>query len=113
MQKIQIPVGWKIQRSTQVFTKNNVPSALLSHHNTAEGVYGQICVLEGVVTYFGFNNEHADTPDTEIVINAGQFALSPPQYWHRVELSDDARFNINFWSEPGRKTSKFINTSEQ
>ncbi|PMC21683.1 cytoplasmic protein, partial [Klebsiella aerogenes] len=24
---------------------------------------------------------------------------SPPQYWHRIELSDDAQFNINFWVE--------------
>lgn len=31
------------------------------------------------------------------MIQAGQFATSPPQYWHRVELSDDARFNIHFW----------------
>lgn len=23
----------------------------------------------------------------------------PPQYWHRVELSEDAQFNINFWAE--------------
>lgn len=33
-----------------------------------------------------------------VVINAGQFATSPPQYWHRIEMSDDAQFNINFWS---------------
>ncbi len=32
------------------------------------------------------------------MIHAGQFATSPPQYWHRVELSDDARpLNIHFW----------------
>jgi len=35
----------------------------------------------------------------KVVINAGQFATSPPQYWHRIELSDDAQFNINFWVE--------------
>ena len=33
------------------------------------------------------------------MIHAGQFATSPPQYWHRVELSEDARFNIHFWAE--------------
>ncbi|RVR66945.1 DUF1971 domain-containing protein, partial [Citrobacter freundii] len=38
-------------------------------------------------------------PEVKVVINAGQFATSPPQYWHRVELSDDAQFNINFWVE--------------
>jgi tellurite resistance-related uncharacterized protein len=35
----------------------------------------------------------------KVVIEAGQFATSPPQYWHRIELSDDAQFNINFWSD--------------
>ncbi len=40
-----------------------------------------------------------NVPAAKVVINAGQFATSPPQYWHRVELSDDARFNIHFWVE--------------
>ncbi|NYY79983.1 hypothetical protein DMH17_14435 [Raoultella planticola] len=38
-------------------------------------------------------------PEVKVVINAGQFATSPPQYWHRIEMSDDAQFNINFWVE--------------
>ena len=80
-------------------TKDNVPAALLSHHNTAAGVFGQLCVMEGTVTYYGFANEDAKEPEVKVVINAGQFATSPPQYWHRVELSDDAQFNINFWVE--------------
>ncbi len=52
--------------------------------------------MEGTVTYYGFANETATEPEVKVVINAGQFATSPPQYWHRVELSDDARFNIHF-----------------
>lgn len=55
--------------------------------------------MEGTVTYYGFANEDAKEPEVKVVINAGQFATSPPQYWHRVELSDDAQFNINFWVE--------------
>lgn len=55
--------------------------------------------MEGTVTYYGFANEAATEPEVKVVINAGQFATSPPQYWHRVELSDDARFNIHFWVE--------------
>ncbi len=89
----------KLKRSTPFFTKENVPAALLSHHNTAAGVFGQLCVMEGTVTYYGFANETATEPEVKVVINAGQFATSPPQYWHRVELSDDARFNIHFWVE--------------
>ena len=54
--------------------------------------------MEGTVTFYGFADAEATKPETVITIEAGQFATSPPQYWHRVELSDDAQFNINFLS---------------
>ena len=94
----RIPANWTIQRSTPFFTKENVPAALLSHHNTAEGVFGQLCVMEGTVTYYGYPDENNMEPEVTVVINAGQFATSPPQYWHSIKISDDAQFNINFWS---------------
>lgn len=104
MSHLRIPAHWQIQRSTVFFTKENVPNALLSHHNTAAGVFGQLCVMEGSVTYYGFADGQATTPEIVHVIRAGQFATSPPQYWHRIELSEDAQFNINFWSEPNSIT---------
>ena len=102
MSHSRIPANWTIQRSTPFFTKENVPAALLSHHNTAEGVFGQLCVMEGTVIYYGFADQEATEPEVKVVINAGQFATSPPQYWHRIELSEDAQFNINFWSDKDR-----------
>ena len=54
MSSLLIPADWKVKRSTPFFTKENVPAALLSHHNTAAGVFGQLCVMEGTVTYYGF-----------------------------------------------------------
>ena len=99
----RIPADWTVQRSTPFFTRDNVPAALLSHHNTAEGVFGQLCVMEGTVTYYGFPDKQTMEPDVTVVINAGQFATSPPEYWYRIELSDDAQFNINFWSTSGKK----------
>ncbi|MFZ8769499.1 DUF1971 domain-containing protein [Vibrio harveyi] len=98
MSHLRIPKDWTVQRSTPFFTKDNVPPALLTHHNTAEGVFGQLCVMEGQVTYYGFADENATEAELVVVINAGQFATSPPQYWHRIEMSDDAQFNIYFWS---------------
>ncbi|MBA1130164.1 DUF1971 domain-containing protein [Escherichia coli] len=100
------------QRSTPFFTKENVPSALLTHHNTAAGVFGQLCVMEGTVTYYGFTDENATEPEIKVVINAGAFATSPPQYWHRVELSDDAQFNINFWVAPDFSGEKVYSTKK-
>ncbi|MBR9728567.1 DUF1971 domain-containing protein [Shewanella intestini] len=106
----RIPSHWTIQRSTPFFTKENVPSALLTHHNTAAEVFGQLCVMEGVVTYYGFADEHASEPEVKVVINAGNFATSPPQYWHRIELSDDAQFNINFWSDKDKSGQKMFHS---
>ncbi|OIN28841.1 DUF1971 domain-containing protein [Vibrio barjaei] len=103
MSHLRIPSHWTIQRSTPFFTSDIVPQALLTHHNTAKGVFGQLCVMEGTVTYYGFADENAVEPETKVVIHAGQFATSPPQYWHRIEISDDAQFNINFWSESDKQ----------
>lgn len=102
----RIPKDWTIQRSTPFFTKETVPAALLSHHNTAEGVFGQLCVMEGEVTYYGFADENATEPEIKVVIPAGSFGTSAPQQWHRIELSDDAQFNINFWSDSAKKGQK-------
>lgn len=112
MSHLRIPKEWTIQRSTPFFTKDNVPAALLTHHNTAEGVFGQICVMEGQVTYYGFADENATEPEVVVVINAGQFATSPPQYWHHVEMSDDAQFNINFWSNKDKSGQVLFHTKK-
>ncbi|RLA46316.1 MAG: cytoplasmic protein [Gammaproteobacteria bacterium] len=106
----RIPPDWTIQRSTPFFTKDNVPAALLTHHNTAAGVFGQICVMQGSVTYYGFPDKETMEPEVVITINAGEFATSPPQIWHRVELSDDAQFNINFWSSKDSNGGPLLNT---
>lgn len=107
-----IPSHWTIKRSTRFFTKDNVPKALLTHHNTAEGVFGQICVMQGTVTFYTFVNEAATEPEQTITIQAGQFATSPPEKWHRIELSDDAQFNINFWVEADTGDKPMFNSSQ-
>lgn len=107
----RIPSDWTIQRSTPFFTRDNVPAALLTHHNTAEGVFGQICVMAGTVTFYGFPDKETMQPETVITIRAGEFATTPPQYWHRVELSDDAQFNVNFWSARDTRGGPLLNTT--
>ncbi|MFA0457498.1 DUF1971 domain-containing protein [Vibrio breoganii] len=112
MSHLRIPKDWTIQRSTPFFTKDNVPQALLTHHNTAAEVFGQLCVMEGSVTYFGFADEHATEPELTVVIHAGQFATSPPQYWHRIEMTEDAQFNINFWSNADKRDQPMFHTKK-
>lgn len=107
----KVPVHWTIQRSTPFFTRDNVPEALLKHHNTAKGVFGQICVMAGTLTYYGFPDENTREPEQVRIVNAGEFISTPPQYWHRVELSEDAQFNVNFWSDPERGKGRLLNTA--
>lgn len=77
----------------------------------AEGVFGQICVMQGTVTFYGFADEAATNPEQIIKIQAGQFAVSPPQYWHRVMLSYDAQFNINFWADADNASKAMFKSS--
>lgn len=98
---VQIPIHFRHTRSTPFWTKETVPQALLTHHNTKAGVYARLSVMQGAVKFFGFASEHDTTPEVEVVIEAGHFAISPPQYWHRIELlTDDTWFNIDFFADP-------------
>lgn len=90
-----------------------MPPALVTRHNTAEGVFGQLCVMEGTVTYYGFADGDATEPEMKVVINAGEFATSPPEYWHRVELSDNAQFNLVFWAETDKTKEQVFGAKEK
>lgn len=112
----QIPVHFRHTRSTPFWTKETVPLALLTHHNTKKGVYGRLSVMQGAVKYFGFAGEHDTLPEVEVVIEAGHFGISPPQYWHHIELlTDDTYFNIDFFADPnealeGKRSAQVVNT---
>lgn len=96
-----IPAHFVHTRSTPFWDRNSVPRTLLTHHNTKKGVFGRLCVMRGAVKYYGFAAEHERSPEREIVINAGQFGISPPQYWHHIELlTPDTCFNIDFFADP-------------
>lgn len=112
----RIPAHFVHTRSTPFWDKSSVPHALLTHHNTKKGVYGRLCVMQGAVKYYGFASENDRTPEVEVVIEAGHFGISPPQYWHHIELlSDDTCFNIDFFADPevaleGKGIGQVVNT---
>ena len=96
-----IPQHFVHTRSTPFWNRESVPKALLTHHNTRAGVYGRLSVMCGAVKYFGFASENETAHETEVTIHAGQFGISPPQYWHRIALlTDDTCFNIDFFADP-------------
>ena len=62
----RIPKNWAIKGSTPFFTKETVPAALLSHKNTAAGIFGQLCVMEGLGTYYGFAQAAGTEPEGNV-----------------------------------------------
>lgn len=68
------------------------------------------------VKYIDFHNQHDETPELEVVIEAGHFGSGPPQYWHRIELlTVETYFNIDFFADPahaleGEGIGQVVNT---
>lgn len=109
---MSIPKNFTIQRSTPMFVKHTIPKALFNKHNTAAGVYGQIVVIAGILTFCSFNNYDDENVAQEIVVKSGTFTVTPPQLWHKIKVSDDIMFNINFWSDPEKRGKQTINTKK-
>ena len=94
-----IPTDYVNYKSSPVFDKQTVPKMFLHLHNTKVGVYGQIHVLSGELKFYGFTDRRGEV-EQEIVIKVGEVGVSPPQYWHKVELlSDDTCFRVDFWAQ--------------
>ena len=95
----KIPSDYVNYKSTPVFDKQTVPKMFLHLHNTKAGVYGKINVLSGQLKFYGFKDRRGDV-EKELVIKSGETGISPPQYWHKVELlSDDTCFKVDFWAQ--------------
>lgn len=96
-----IPFHFVHTRATPFWNKDTAPQALFSRHNTRAGVYGRLSVMQGAVKYCGFTDGDATETDIEVVVEAGSFAISPPEKWHRIELlTDDTYFNLDFYADP-------------
>ena len=93
-----IPQDYINYKSTPQFTKTTIPKMFLHLHNTKAGVYGKICVTKGQLKFFGFAERRGEV-EQEIIIAANQSAVSPPEYWHKVEfLTDDTEFHVDFYA---------------
>jgi len=95
----KLPEDFVNYKTTPTFTKENIPKLFLHHHNTKKGVYGQINVTSGRLKFYGFDGRHGEV-NQEIIIEAGSTAVSPPQYWHKVEfVTEDTEFFIKFYAQ--------------
>ena len=97
----QIPDDFVNYKSTDVWRKDTVPKLFLFEHNTKAGVYGKVVVLSGQLQFTGFIQRRGAV-EQQVIIEAGDFAVSPPEYWHKVEfLTEDTTFRVDFYAQQG------------
>lgn len=101
---LRIPQNCIHTRSTPCWKKDDTPAGLFKRHldhNTQPGVYPRLSVMQGAVKYYGFADAECSEPDSELLIEAGQFGVFPPEKWHYIELvTDKTCFNIEFFVAP-------------
>ncbi|PBN42922.1 DUF1971 domain-containing protein [Sphingobium sp. D43FB] len=81
-------------RSTPIFDENTLPDALRNRHQTKEGVWGLIRVLEGEL-----NLTYVE-PHSEKVLTPGSPGLVAPQQIHFVTALGPLRMQVDFYNEP-------------
>ncbi|WP_300018127.1 DUF1971 domain-containing protein [uncultured Roseobacter sp.] len=87
-----MPEGLQKYRETPPFTASDVPSGLLRDHATKEGVWARVHVTDGRISL------HVVDDDVERMheLSSGEEYLVAPMLRHRVALSEDAVFHIEF-----------------
>ncbi|MEQ4923414.1 SAM-dependent methyltransferase TehB [Proteus hauseri] len=87
------------------WSRTSIPLMLLERHNTKEGTYAQMKVLQGSMTFVVFNDDGSQVSvdcDSE-----HQPPLIQPQQWHKIDkASDDVRCQLSFLCAPEDKLFK-------
>jgi len=89
-----LPAGCVATRRTPVFTQDTVPSALLGAHETKDGTWVVIHVLEGKLRYC------IEASASESVLEPDQPGVIEPQVRHHVEPVGPVRFYMEFHRAP-------------
>ncbi|MDH3326379.1 MAG: DUF1971 domain-containing protein [Gammaproteobacteria bacterium] len=79
---------------TPDFDQDNVPKGILGRHTTAKGVWGQINVTEGQLTY-----RILEPTVEEHVLDSDHRGVVAPQMAHQVEVTGPVKFHIEFLTE--------------
>jgi len=89
-----IPAGYVAYRRTPVFTQDTVPSALLSAHETRDGAWVLLHVLDGKLRF------HIENPPAETILEPGRPGVIKPNVRHHVEPLGAVRFYLEFHHAP-------------
>lgn len=87
----ELPPDVERYKQTPEFDASSVPVGLLRAHQTREGTWGRIVVLEGRLLY------RILEPDVEeIVLSPGQCGVVEPTVLHEVAPIGSVRFYVEF-----------------
>jgi tellurite resistance-related uncharacterized protein len=87
----QLPDDVVAYKRTPEFTEETVPAGLLKAHQTREGVWGKIVVLDGELQYTINEPEHE-----VIVLDSNRFGVVEPTMLHEVKPLGKVRFYVEF-----------------
>lgn len=80
-----------------VWTKDTLPQSFQEKHNTKQGTWAKLTILEGELEYYALNN-NGDIQSTHIFSTENPPPLVEPQAWHKVKpLGDNLRCFLEFY----------------
>ena len=89
--RMEWPEGLAAYRRTPEFDETTAPAGLKRNHTTRRGIWGRIHVLAGALQY------HVDPPvNQSFSIAAGSSAIIVPDIPHRVDVTGEVRFFVEF-----------------
>lgn len=78
-------------KKTPEFDESSVPNGLLNNHQTKEGVWGKIVLLEGRLLYT------INEPKEEIYLDSNNSGVVEPTVYHQVKPLGKVRFYVEFY----------------
>lgn len=88
----QLPESVIAYKRTPEFDENSVPNGLLKSHQTKDGVWGKIVVLDGRLQYTILE------PEQEVVLlDADNHGVVEPTVLHEVKPVGKVKFYVEFY----------------
>ena len=88
----ELPSEVSSYKRTPEFTNETVPKGLLKAHQTKEGTWGKIVVLEGELCYRILEPEVE-----EVHLSPEKFGVVEPAVLHEVEPLTELKFYVEFY----------------
>lgn len=88
----QLPENVSPYKRTPEFTESTVPAGLLKNHQTKQGVWGKIVILEGSMEY-----TIIEPQEELIMLNEGRFGVVEPTVLHHIKPLGTVKFYVEFF----------------